>query len=186
MARSTMATLITRVRTLIGDLSSSQYTDDQVQAALDQRRTQHTNRVLDYDQKVNPPGSATTYVEFFSAYKFWEEDEEIRQSNGTVVTPDADDELAGYWHFASSQTPPLYINGKTYDVYAAAADLLEEWAATKKLEFDFQDGASAIGRKGADLTQPFRQMLELAALYRKKSLPRAILSVRDDINPNVR
>lgn len=63
-----------------------------------------------------------------------------------------------------------------YDVYAAAAELLEAWAARLKLAYDFSaDGASY------QRSQQREALLELAAKYRAQQRPQVALQVRGDV-----
>jgi hypothetical protein len=59
-------------------------------------------------------------------------------------------------------------------VYAAAVDLLEEWLAAKKNEFDFTSSGSAYGQKGVYLSQVFRQYQALVKEYRARAQPRTV------------
>lgn len=62
-----------------------------------------------------------------------------------------------------------------YDAYAAAADLLEMWAAKEKLSFDFEVDGQSYKR-----TQKAQALLGLAREYRKKQLPQQVGMVRSD------
>lgn len=63
-----------------------------------------------------------------------------------------------------------------YDVYGAAAELLEAWSAREKLAFDFSaDGASYYR------SQKSKALLEQAKAYRAKARPLAALLVRGDV-----
>ena len=61
------------------------------------------------------------------------------------------------------------------DVYAAAADLLEAWAAKEKLAFDFDADGQSFKR-----SQKAQALLGLAREYRKKQLPQQVGMVRSD------
>ncbi len=62
-----------------------------------------------------------------------------------------------------------------YDAYAAAADLLEAWAAKEKLAFDFDADGQSFKR-----SQKAQALLGLAREYRKKQLPQQGVLVRSD------
>ena len=62
-----------------------------------------------------------------------------------------------------------------YDAYAAAADLLEAWAAKEKLAFDFDADGQSFKR-----SQKMRALLELAREYRRQQRPLAGVLVRSD------
>lgn len=61
------------------------------------------------------------------------------------------------------------------DVYAAAADLLEMWAAKEKLSFDFEADGQTFRR-----SQKSQSLLELAREYRRQQRPQQVGMVRSD------
>ncbi len=106
------------------------------------------------------------YHDFFSAYGNWEADGVLFQPDGTAVTPDTSEWLAGHWSFVAAQTVlPLSIRGKFYDVNAAAADALEAWAGKTALEFDFATQGESFSR-----SQKQKQLLTLARQYRARQM----------------
>ncbi len=54
----------------------------------------------------------------------WESDAALYANDYSVLTPTASDLIQGRWTFAASQIPPVFATGQTYDLYAAAADVL--------------------------------------------------------------
>jgi len=62
-----------------------------------------------------------------------------------------------------------------YDAYAAAADLLEMWAAKEKLSFDFEVDGQSYKR-----SQKAQALLELAREYRRQQRPQQGVLVRSD------
>src|SRR6266702_3543033 len=93
-----------------------------------------------------------------------------------VVTPSASENIVGHWTFATNKFPPVYISGKTYDVYRSAADLLERWAAKWVLSYGFSsDGQSFQRQQAATMLQA------LAKTYRQKQRPRMIIATRSDL-----
>jgi len=180
--RASLAALAGRVRELIYDTGGSPtWSNDQVAGALDQHRRYHNNEKLRGEVKLLP-GGVQAYREHFSEWGYWESDAVVRDATGATLTPDTGagqtDYLLGYFYFGSGQNPPVYIDGKTYDVYAAAVDLLEEWLAAKKNEFDFTSAGSAYGQKGAALSQVFRQYQALVKEYRARAQPSSVRLVR--------
>lgn len=141
-ARDTMADLINLVRSLIGDPAGStqQFTDDSVQAALDARRQLARGEWL----RCTPtPTSGGYEYKDFAGEKYFESDARLTDGAYETVTPDAADYLNGRYTFDDSQEQNLYISGSRYDVYGAAADLVDRWLASLKLSYDFSaDGAS--------------------------------------------
>jgi hypothetical protein len=61
-------------------------------------------------------------------------------------------------------------------VFAAAADLLEQWAAKVKLEFDFNVENTSFRR-----SQKASQLLTLAREYRRRQQPVSVRQVRTDV-----
>jgi hypothetical protein len=168
--RASMAELIDRTRGLIGDVAgaSQVFSDQNLQDALDRRRADVRYLELECGETI-AVGGATTYLDYYApdGLTDWEGDG-VLQYGGTwaSVTPASSDWLAGHWTFSASQQPPVYLTGKTYDVYAAAADLLERWAATLKLEFDFEEDGQRFKR-----SQKPAGVLALAAQYRAQARP---------------
>lgn len=68
------------------------------------------------------------------------------------------------------------ISDGEYDVYGAAAELLEMWAAREKLSFDFSADNAQYRR-----SQKVEMLLQLAAQYRRRQRPRTIPQVRGDL-----
>jgi hypothetical protein len=63
-----------------------------------------------------------------------------------------------------------------YDVYAAAADLLEMWASREKLSFDVTADGQTMHR-----SQKAATLLALAATYRRQQRPQVAMQVRSDV-----
>jgi hypothetical protein len=68
------------------------------------------------------------------------------------------------------------ISDGEYDVYGAAAELLEMWAAREKLSFDFSADNAQYRR-----SQKVANLLDLAAQFRRRQQVQVIRQVRDDI-----
>jgi len=144
VARSTMADLIARVRQMIGDMDAAAYVfdDDAVQAALDAHRFHAEYAALQPAAEYSA-GGAAKYTAYRSVAAPWESDAVLVDGSFNPLTPDSADWMNGEWTFGAGQAPPVLIQGKYYDLYAAAADLLEEWAARLAREYDFgTDGDS--------------------------------------------
>lgn len=140
--RATMSDLISRVRLMVFDVSSATFTDQQVQDKLDECREDIRYELLmPRPTFINPGG--IQYNDYYSARGFWEADEVIIWGDFTTRVPVTSDEIVGHWTF-SNQLPPLLIAGKAYDIYRAAADLLDyKIAALAATEIDFtSDGQS--------------------------------------------
>lgn len=149
MARNSMADLITRLRTLIGDPEGDTQTfaDDDLQMALDERRTD----VVEAQMRVRPSFSDTSlvvYHDYFAPRPWWEDSVVLHDTHGTVLTPDTADLVAAHWTFTAGQAQPVYITGSFYDMYGSAQGVLETWAAKVAREFDFGTDQQTFDRTG--------------------------------------
>lgn len=168
MARTTLSDLIERVRLLIHDADSNIFSDDEIQDALDQHRSDVRYLELEAAETIQAGGSIV-YLDYYAGRGDWESDEVLYDASYNALTPQSADRLTGHWVFAESQSPPVYIVGKAYDLFASAADLLEAWASREKLSVD-------VGADGTSLqrSQRFEMLLGLARQYRARSRPRRV------------
>ncbi len=174
-ARPSLASLISRVRTLIDDNATTKtFTDDEVQTALDGWRTDVRYLVL--TPAETRTASGVEYRDYYAPVGDWESDVALYDGAYAVLTPKTSDYQTGHWTFEDSTGPPVYLVGKTFDVYAAAADLLESWAAKTKLAFDFEADGASYSR-----SQQVAALLGLAADYRRRQRPAMALQVRGDV-----
>jgi hypothetical protein len=149
MARATMSDLITRVRALTG-AGTADWSDDQVQDVLDRHRLDLVREPLAADEEY--AGGTLTWKTYRSGWGHLEQ-----TNGGTAVFVVADslgnargtatwtaDYQRGVVTFAADQRgTALYLTGRSYDVHAASAELLEAWASAVALDFDFAtDGQS--------------------------------------------
>jgi hypothetical protein len=136
-ARTTMATLITKVRDLT-NATTADFSDEKVQAFLDRHRVEARYVELCAIETI-APGPVQTYKTFLLerlAPRMIEGNEgsdpdaySILDNTYTALTPATEDLINGRWTFTVEPTRPVMIVCWAYDVYAAAVDLLEEWAA---------------------------------------------------------
>lgn len=179
--RGSMNDLIARVRVLIGDPSgaSQQFDDQTVQDVLDLSRVNVRNALLRPAPSLVSSG-LLNYSDYFADIGHWEADVVIQDAAFNILSDmSASDLLTGHWTWslaAPGKIPPLFITGKYYDIYAAAADLLERWAAV-------WTRAYAIGEAGTTLQrqQVAPAMLAQARQYRKQQLVHSIPMVRSDL-----
>ena len=185
VVRGTMADLIAHVRTMIGDPTgaSAAFTDASIQDALDETRVDIQFRAL--EPRYTLVNGAYVWTDYYSPPDlggFWENDETLYGLNYLQLTPTASDRVTGHWTFTggafpNGQVPPVIIYGKVYDVWRAAADLLEMWAATlATTAFDFSaDGRSYHPSQAVNAKQA------LAVKYRKRARIRPLRVERADI-----
>jgi hypothetical protein len=140
--RPTMADLLTRLRTMIGDVGTEPSIDDvDLQAILDQRRTDALHAPLVY----RPSVSATNVVEYHDYYGRdagavlpWEAGATFQDVTGAFVVPDVLGPMHGHWRFTASRPPPIYITGAFYDLYGAASQACQMLAGKVAQEYDYQ------------------------------------------------
>lgn len=179
--RSTMPTLVGRVRRLVGDpdQAARYFQDDTIQDALDEHRLDV--RYFELSARVTYVTSGpVVWLDYYDgAYGGnWEDDLLLTGFNWATLTPATSDTLTGHWTFAASQTPPVWITGKSYDVYAAAAQLVDERAAAVMLDFDVTSDKQSVLRsqKHAMLTARARELrkrmrVSSTRAYRRDSIP---------------
>lgn len=162
--RPSMMDLIGRLRLLISDPADTpSFTDQALQDALDAQRQRVS--LLQLDEVASGV--------FCAPLGDWEDDVALTTSSGTVLTPTEESLIVGEWVIAASSA---YLSGKTYDLYAAAADVLEMWAAAVKCKVDIEDGSKVM-----KLSQQFTALMSLAAEYRSQQRVRIITMERNDV-----
>jgi hypothetical protein len=175
--RTTMASLIARVRLLINDPASGaqQFADQDIQDILDESRIDIKNGSLD----VQPTYTNATiqYLDYYSSLGGWEDGMVLKQYLITVVTPTISEPITGHWQFAASTLPPVFISGSSHDIYRAAADLLERWAARWVLSYNINVDGQSLQR-----SQVATALQNLAHTYRLKQRASRIHTTRIDLN----
>jgi len=180
--RTTCSGLVSRLRDLIADVAvpaggeKPEFTNDQIQTALDKQR-----QVVRYarlrPEEFRQPGGVVVYLDYYADLGDWEADAALYDSAYNLLTPATKDLETGHWTFASSQLPPVYLIGKTYDLYAAAADVLEKWAAKVKQEYTFGPGSGQFVR-----SQQHSMILTSADRYRAQQRIEVACIRRSDVN----
>lgn len=136
-ARSTIATLITKVRELT-NATTSDFSDDKVQAFLERHRVEF--RYVDLCPVESRAAGGVVSYKTFQLERLTPRMLEgnlgsdtdqlfLYDSTYAALTPTAEDLVNGRWTFATQPSMPVMLLAWAYDVYAAAVDLLEEWAA---------------------------------------------------------
>jgi hypothetical protein len=184
MARSTMTALIARVRSLLNDPDAAIFTDDQIEDLLDERSVvvsvplatstdtlthrATTADMLETDALVyaGVSGYGTTglldtpvSVEVAAA----------ALTGATLLTATTDytlDAARGIVTTLGAETRGLWLVGRSYDIYGAAADGWEQVASGKTGKIDLGDAAGNV--KGSQL---FTQALVMADRLRRRAWP---------------
>lgn len=134
--RATLAALISRVRDLVGDpvTGTPQWTDDEIQATLDRHRARWLQHELTGTFDLS--GQWLYYQVGFGNF---EADAQLLGGNLAVINPNLYDIdlLSGTVTFHANNVPPVFITGWTFDIYGAAADLLEQDRASNRNVVDW-------------------------------------------------
>lgn len=164
--RNSMAALITRMRSMIGDPAggSQTFEDDDIQDALDARRTDVVEAQLRTQPSFDSP-SLVVFSDFFAPRRFWEDSVVLHNGQGVVLTPTTADLVAGHWTFTGGTAIPVYVTGSFYDVFGSAQALCEEWAAKVAREFDFGTDQQQFDRTGKR-----EGLLAVAREYARKAI----------------
>jgi hypothetical protein len=171
-----MQTLIERVRRMIGDPASDAriFSDEEIQDRLDERRIRIVSELLEEVPELSTTGWVhKTYTANRGA---WEGSPALVDGDGAALTPSTSDLINGVWIFTADTDPPVRITGYLYDLNGSAADLLDDWAAKHKLEYEFTTDGQEFREQ-----QKFQQLGTLAAKYRRRQWPRVMRMSRRDI-----
>lgn len=173
--RSTMLALISRTRLLVNDPAgvNQQFSDQDYQDILDESRMDVRNAPL--RPQATFSGSSILWLDYYSEFSQWEDDVVLKQFLINTITPSLSEPIPGHWQFSINTLPPVYINGKTYDIYRAAADLLERWASRWVLSYNVGVDGQSLQR-----SQAHTMLLDLSHQYRLKQRAHVISTVRSD------
>ncbi len=163
-----MTALIARVRVMIFDTGGSPLlSDDVIQDKLDECRFDYFNfPLLPRPTFTNPGGYV--YNDYYAqngltVRGMWEANETLRWGDFTTLTPATSDYLVGHWTF-NNQLPPVLLTGRRFDLYRAAADLLDYLIANlASNQVDFTADGQTF-----HLSQRLAFLEKRAAAYRRK------------------
>ncbi len=128
MPQPELSTLISRVRSLLGDTTGTAWTDEQIIEALNDRREEARYMELDALESV-APGGAVEYKDFVAHLGQWDDAVELTDGTYTVLTPALSDNMGGRWSFDDEPDAlPVMLTGFTYDIYGACGDLVSSGA----------------------------------------------------------
>lgn len=176
--RSGMTELIRRLRLKISDPAGAAqvWAAEELQDFLDQTRVEVRYAPLRAEGDYAPGGGIITYFDYYADVEDWESTVKLFDAAFNEITSDlvpADPESnepggnradLGKWTFQASHYPPVFIRGYYYDLYGAAADVLEAWAAQEKLSFNFATDGQSFQR-----SQKVDMLLQLAATNRRRA-----------------
>lgn len=192
MSRPGLDNLILKVRAMTGAgytdytvAGVARFTDDDIIDYLDR------NRLDVYDEPLRPVversvGGTAVWQVFHSQYGDFEQTDGgtavfvVKQATGTT-DGSADwsaDYTRGVVTFTQNQRGTAhYLTGRSYDLYGAAADLLDDMARYEKLSFDIRTDNDSLAR-----SQKVTMLTKLADDYRTKQRPKSIIMRRSDLN----
>lgn len=161
-------------------LGTANYWDDnQIEQVLDRHRQDLVRHKLLREPNYIGGGSVI-YTRLRSAYGFLETAasgtavfviEDSVGDNRSTANYTADYQLGIFDFNADTGGTALYLTARSYDIYGAAAELLDQWAANEARSFDFATDGQSFSRsqKAQGLREQARAMRKRARV-RKKNL----------------
>ena len=187
MARTTLATLISTLRELVNDPAGTAqvFSDDTLQRHLDGFRHDFYFEPMTPNQ-VQLAGGSVAYYEYYAWHQWLETtqagtavfyiQDSTGATRGTATWADVDYQR-GVVTFTTNQAgTALYLTGRSFDVYGAAADVLTDWAQKVSLQFDFSSDQQSFSR-----SQKQQMLLAAAERYRRQAKPRRANITRPDV-----
>lgn len=200
--RTSMAAIIATTRQLIGDVALPQdFQDQDVQDVLDAYRAEVRYELLQPMPDIQPGQNGSFVAQFVwasyqSEFQYWESDVVIQGLNTStdqpwfVLTPVSFEFINGKWTFAvtlpsiatpPAQFPPVYATGKAYDIYGAAANLLDRRIALRSLTtFDFTSDGQSFR-----ISQVLDRWERLRMRYVAQSWNNVVEIIRTDLHPDI-
>ncbi len=169
--------IVEHVRLLIDDLDGEKFEVYRIEDVLKQRR-EEMRYIKCTPLATRASGGDVTYMTFTAPFDWgwWDTSAELLDYNYDALTPTIANWRVGRWVFSSEPTKPVYITGFTYDIYAAAADLLELRAS--QVAEDIQSFSVAHGT--FSYANKRRGPLEMVEQYRAKQRPSVAVVYRTD------
>jgi hypothetical protein len=170
--------MASEVRRLVGDSLYQELEDEDVARALD-ANSRDVRYLPLVPAETIAPGGGVSFLDYYAPHGAWEAGAQLVDASFNPLTPAAQDLLVGRWTFSSSVTPPVMLVGRTFDLHAAAADLLEQYAAMVKCEYDADLGGDSYRR-----SQKGEAALRLAGVLRRRQRPIQVPVRRSDAMPD--
>lgn len=194
MSRATLDSIITHVRDLIGDEASASqhFTDDQIEAALDRRRSEWNELALMAIRSRTAAG-VEQHLKWVAERSPWEDGAVLLDTSFVPFINESDetyteDATDGVWTFTETQEG-VYVTGTTFDTYGAAADLLDQWAISGSASSVASGGQisewETDGQRVKKTASTSEERRSLAASYRAMSLPVIGSFARSDLSEQV-
>lgn len=154
--------------------TASFWDNDQIEQVLDRHRIDLIRHKLSAEATYTGGGSVV-YTRQRSGYGHLESgtalviEDSIGDDRGTA-TYSADYQL-GVFEFTTDQAgTALYLTARSYDIYAAAGELLDAWASAEARAFDFSTDGQSFSRsqKAAGLRAQASAMRKRARVHTKR------------------
>jgi len=178
VVRESTRELLDYLREMINDpvSGSETFTDNRLQDFLDLHRTDARQMLLFAADTVNNHGTVE-WFDFYAQIPFWEADAVFQSPTWQYLTPTRSDFLSGNWSFATSQTLPVRITGKYFDMNAAAIDALTRMESLERGTFNFSADGLSIQR-----LQKLENIRSLRKEYERRQPMRTVRMVRTDVS----
>src|SRR5690242_13994681 len=188
--RPTMFPIIQKVRELIGDpvTGSETFNPQTVQDALDESRYDIRYELLQAAPTITNDGTtgsaAYVWIDYYSQFQYWEIDYVTQQRDYTAINKVSFEFINGHWQFSylptprqlppisasPGQFPPVFVTGKSYDIYAAAVKLLRMKIASLALTtYNFSANSQSFQR-GTIITTLQALIREYQGMQRTKAV----------------
>lgn len=133
----------------------------------------HAERLVDH--AIYGHGGSGSFYLYGTPYTHWEDGATVTDPNGEAVDG-AFDALTGVFSpDEPNASPVLYLSGTSFDIYGAAADLLDGAAASNAASFDVSVDGNSYSR-----SQISKAFTDLASSYRKRIRAKLGQSSRED------
>ncbi|WP_373070129.1 hypothetical protein [Gemmatimonas sp.] len=126
MARASASPTIAYVRTLVADLTTDRWTDDDIQTVLDRVAEQAVQVRL--EGIVTRTATIDVALTWVADAGWWETPTFQDDQDYTPVTPTVSNDDTGRWTVATEPAGNLVATGRWHDPHAAAADLIDTYA----------------------------------------------------------
>lgn len=190
--RSTLSTLVSKVRGLTGaDVDEYSigvdvyFSDSHIADYLDRHRIDLRFQLLS-PEPVMAAGGSLSYYDYRAPYGNLESTLGgtsvfvVQDALGTTIgiADYSADYVRGAVTFTSDTGGSArYLTARSYNIYEAAADLLDDWAANVKLSFDFSEDGQSF-----KLSQKLQGLQSLAKHYRGQAGVSSVQLVRGDFH----
>ena len=171
--RSSMAHLVTRLRSLLPSSASSLLSDDALCEVLDDSSTL---------TQASPAHAIalpweTTFTRYASEQGDWEATPTVHDGTQQVAVSQFDLSKGEFVLVDANPRKVLYLAGRYVDMNAAAAQALERLAGLLSTEFDFASDDQRFSR-----SQQVQMILQAAAQFRKQAQARSVPMNREDLS----